>query len=253
MDLSYRAQLKGWKVVYDNNIVAPAELPVAISAFKLQQFRWAKGSIQCAKKLLVSVWQSKRGWSTKWQATLHLTGYVAHPLMVIVILLSVPLLLLTSTQIIPQAYEVSNMWGLCMLPATFCPPYLYLSAQHDLYPQTWTKRVGRVMLLAILGTGISLSNTKAVIAGLFNTGANFRRTPKFNIQKSGDRWQDKGYRVPLDLTAILEVCLCGYSCVAVYLCIRLGIYITLPFMLLYVLGYGYVGGLTLWQNWQQRS
>ena len=79
MDLSYRAQLKGWKLVYDNDIVAPAELPVAMLAFKLQQFRWAKGSIQCAKKLITQIWQADLSLGVKFQASMHLTGYFAHP------------------------------------------------------------------------------------------------------------------------------------------------------------------------------
>jgi len=253
MDLSYRAQLRGWKVVYDNQIEAEAELPVAIAAFKLQQFRWAKGSIQCAKKLLWQVWCSRRSLMTKIQATFHLTGYFAHPLMLTIILISVPLLLLSSNYHFPLAYQLLSIWGWLMLIPTFGPPFLYLSAQQELHPQFWRQRIGRVLLLAVLGTGISVSNTKAVIAGLFNTGANFRRTPKFNIQKSSDRWQDKGYYIPLDKTAIIEILLSIYSFAAFVICLYSGIYGTAPFMLLYSLGYGYVGGLTLWQNWQQRG
>jgi cellulose synthase/poly-beta-1,6-N-acetylglucosamine synthase-like glycosyltransferase len=253
MDLSYRAQLRGWKVIYDNNIEAGAELPVAIAAFKLQQFRWAKGGIQCAKKLLGQVWWSRRGLMTKIQATFHLTGYVANPLMIFIILSSVPTLLLSTDHRLPQALQFINIWGWVMLAPTFAPPLLYLSAQVDLHPQVWWQRIGRILILPILWTGISVSNTRAVIAGLFNTGANFRRTPKFNIQKSGDRWQDKGYRIPLDLNAIIELGLCAYSAVALVICLQNRLFATAPFMLLYVLGFGYVGGLTLWQNWQQNQ
>jgi cellulose synthase/poly-beta-1,6-N-acetylglucosamine synthase-like glycosyltransferase len=253
MDLSYRAQLRGWRVIYDHSIEAGAELPVAITAFKVQQFRWAKGGIQCAKKLLGQVWWSRRGLMTKIQATFHLTGYFSHPLMLLIILSSVPTLLLSTDHRLPQAFQFINIWGWLMLAPTFAPPLLYLSAQIDLYPQSWWKRIRRVLLLPILWTGISVSNSRAVFAGLFNTGANFRRTPKFNIQKSGDRWQDKGYRIPLDMTAIIELGLSVYSCVALVICLKFGLFATAPFMLLYTLGYGYVGGLTVWQNWQQRG
>jgi hypothetical protein len=251
MDLSYRAQMKGWRVVYDNNIVAPAELPVAMAAFKLQQFRWAKGSIQCAKKLLIPIWQSKNSLAVKFQATLHLTGYSVHPLMLLLILISVPLMVITPQELQGVRVSIDLFWAVFMLPATFGPPYLYFVAQHKLYPATWQKRAGRILLLAILGTGISWSNTRAVFAGLSNTGANFRRTPKFDIKYRSDRWDNKAYKLPLDTTATIELCLCLYSLVAVAISAINGFYIALPFMLLYALSYGYVGGLTLWQTRQQ--
>ena len=251
MDLSYRAQLKGWKVVYDNNIVAPAELPVAMLAFKLQQFRWAKGSIQCAKKLIFQIWRADLSFVVKFQATMHLTGYFAHPLMLLLILISVPLMLVTPDDAIALRLSIESVWSIFMLPATFGPPFLYFNAQRDLYPKFWHRRLGRIFLLAILGTGISWSNSRAVYAGLSNTGANFRRTPKFDIKHKSDRWDNKAYKIPLDATAWIELSLCVYSAIAAMLALSKGLYLTLPFMVLYALSYGYVGGLTLWQSWQQ--
>jgi cellulose synthase/poly-beta-1,6-N-acetylglucosamine synthase-like glycosyltransferase len=251
MDLSYRAQLKGWKVVYDNNIVAPAELPVAMLAFKLQQFRWAKGSIQCAKKLIFQIWQADLSLAVKFQATMHLTGYSAHPLMLILILISIPLMLLTTQDALALRISFEAAWSVFMLPATFGPPFLYFHAQKDLYPKSWHRRIGRIFLLAILGTGISWSNSRAVFAGLSNTGANFRRTPKFDIKNKSDRWENKAYKIPLDATAWIELGLCVYSVTAGVIALNKGLYLTLPFMVLYALSYGYVGGVTLWQSWQQ--
>lgn len=251
MDLSYRAQLKGWKVVYDNNIVAPAELPVAMLAFKLQQFRWAKGSIQCAKKLISQIWQADLSLPVKFQATMHLTGYSAHPLMLLLVLLSIPLMLITPDDAIALRISFEGIWSIFMLPATFGPPFLYFHAQRELYPKSWHRRLGRIFLLAVLGTGISWSNSRAVFAGLTNTGANFRRTPKFDIKHKSDRWENKAYKIPLDATATIELCLCAYSAIAAILAISKGLYITLPFMVLYAVSYGYVSGLTLWQSWQQ--
>ncbi|PZO42756.1 MAG: glucosyltransferase [Pseudanabaena frigida] len=251
MDLSYRAQLKGWNVVYDNNIVATAELPVAMLAFKLQQFRWAKGSIQCAKKLTAQIWQSDLSFAVKFQATMHLTGYSAHPLMLLLVLLSIPLMLLTPDYALSMRVSLEGVWAIFMLPATFGPPFLYFNAQRDLYPKSWHRRFGRIFLLAILGTGISWSNSRAVFAGLSNTGANFRRTPKFDIKHKSDRWDNKAYKIPLDATAGIELCLCLYSAIASYIALSKGLYVALPFMVLYAVSYGYVGGLTLWQSWQQ--
>jgi cellulose synthase/poly-beta-1,6-N-acetylglucosamine synthase-like glycosyltransferase len=254
MDLSYRAQLKGWKVVYDNNIVAPAELPVAMLAFKLQQFRWAKGSIQCAKKLTSQIWQAEDlSLPVKFQATMHLTGYSAHPLMLLLILLSIPLMLLTPEYAMSLRGSFETIWLFFMLPATFGPPFLYLHAQRGLYPNSWHRRLGRIFLLAVLGTGISWSNSRAVFAGLSNTGANFRRTPKFAIKHKSDRWENKSYRIPLDANVLIELVLCVYSVIAAVIALDKGLFITLPFMVLYALSYGYVGGLSLWQSWQSRS
>ncbi len=251
MDLSYRAQLKGWKVLYDNDIVAPAELPVAMLAYKLQQFRWAKGSIQCAKKLIFQIWQADLSLAVKIQATMHLTGYSAHPLMLLLVLLSIPLMLITPDSATALRVSFEGIWAIFMLPATFGPPFLYVNAQRDLYPKSWHRRLGRIFLLAVLGTGISWSNTRAVYAGLSNTGANFRRTPKFDIKHKSDRWENKAYKIPLDATAAIEIGLCVYSAIAAVLALTKGLYVTLPFMVLYALSYGYVGGLTLWQSWQQ--
>jgi len=254
MDLSYRAQLKGWKVLYDNNIVAPAELPVAISAFKLQQFRWAKGGIQCAKKLLSKIWWSDMRLDAKFQATMHLTGYASYPLMLLLILTSLPLIWVADTATagsIASRFSVGGVWSNLMLVATFGPPFLYLNAQRDLHPKSWYRRLGRTILLVILGPGISWSNSRAVFAGLSNTGANFRRTPKFDIKNKGDRWANKAYKIPLDANVFVELGLCVYSAIAASLALSKGLYITVPFMILYSLSYGYVGGLTLWQSWQQ--
>ncbi|MDX2254221.1 MAG: glycosyltransferase family 2 protein [Pseudanabaenaceae cyanobacterium bins.39] len=264
MDLSYRAQLKGWRLIYDNDIVAPAELPVAIAAFKMQQFRWAKGGMQCAKKLLRQIWMSNFSIAAKIQATFHLTGYAAYPLMLLMILTSLPLLLSidkSSVGAIAITQELSNsinwqnslgsFWSTLMLSATFGPPFLYFNAQSNLYPRTWYRRWLRILLLTMLGPGLSISNSRAVIAGLFNTGANFRRTPKFAIQNKSDRWENKAYRIPLDTTAIFELVLCLYSLICAAIALDKQLYGTIPFMLLYAISYGYVGGLTVWQSWQQ--
>ncbi|MDX1977923.1 MAG: glycosyltransferase [Pseudanabaenaceae cyanobacterium bins.68] len=244
MDLSYRAQLRGWRVVYDHDVEALGELPVAIAAFKVQQFRWAKGGIQCAKKLLPKIWASSRGWDTKIQATMHLTGYCAHPLMLSLLLLSVPLL--ANANPVNQAGELIQLWGWLMLLPTFGPPLLFMIAQRQLYPYSWQKQCWGVAALPILWTGLSFSNTRAVLAGLFDRRVTFWRTPKYG-------GSDRSYRLPLDLYAWVEVALAFYSGLAFYLCLEVGLYLSAVFVLLYVLGYGYVGGLTLWQSWRQRG
>ncbi|WP_287129529.1 glycosyltransferase [Candidatus Cyanaurora vandensis] len=248
MDLSYRVQLAGWRLAYAQNIVAPAELPVAISAYKLQQHRWAKGSIQCARKLLPQVLRQPGPWTRKLQAFLHLTGYCVHPLMVLILLLSLPLL---TVPWVPK-HPLSMVWGTFMVPATLGPPLLYAMARRDLDPKGWRREGGLVALLAVLGTGISWANSWAVGAALLNRDTPFRRTPKFNVRHPGDRWQDKRYRLGLDWLLLGEILLCLYSAQAIQIALQTGAYGVLPFLLLYLLGYGYVAGLGLWQQLSPR-
>lgn len=247
MDLSYRVQLAGWQLVYVQNIVAPAELPVTIAAYKLQQHRWAKGSIQCARKLLPQVLGARISLVQKIQACLHLTGYLAHPLMVLILLLSLPLL---QVDWVPK-HPLSIVWGSLMVPATLGPPWLYATARRDLDPTAnpW----GLVPWLAVLGTGISLANSWAVLGAFRKGPVTFRRTPKFNVRDAQDRWQDKQYRLGLDGVTVAEVGLCFYSAVALKTALDGGAFGVVPFLLLYLLGYGYVAGLGIWQMWQVKT
>ncbi len=247
MDLSYRAQLRGWRLVYAQHIVTPAELPVTVGAYKLQQYRWAKGSIQCARKLLPRIGKDSSPWGRKIQAYLHLTAYSAHPLMVLILLLSWPLL---TVDWVPK-HPISMIWGTLIAPATLGPPLLYVAAQRDLYPHTWLRGLGTVVLLAILGTGISLSNTLAVGSALWGKKVQFLRTPKFAVQVRQDRWQNKRYRLGLEPLVLGELALCWYSLQGIQWVIWTGAYGILPFLLLYLFGYGYVAGLTIWQWLQQ--
>ncbi|WP_230839759.1 cellulose synthase family protein [Gloeobacter morelensis] len=244
LDLSYRCQLAGWKAVYDGRIVAPAELPVSMAAYKMQQYRWAKGSIQCARKLLGRVMGCGGSPMQKLQAVLHLTGYAVHPLMVWIVLCSVPLLTVSWV----GQHPLSLVWGTLMVPATFGPPTLYLTARRDLAPRDWRRSLAAVALLAVLGTGLSLSNSRAVLAGLFDRGGAFRRTPKFAVVARGDRWEHKRYRLPLDWGSFVELALSLYAGWGMLLAIQGRAWGMLPFLLLYVLGYAYVGGLGLWQH-----
>lgn len=251
-DLSYRAQLKGWRILFDSTIVAPAELPVAVAAYKLQQFRWAKGTIQCAKKLLPQVWRHPYlSWVAKGQATIHLTGYATQFFALVALLMSVPTMMLLPQDTYTLRESVMGFWGF-LTPAAFGPSILYLAAQKELYPKDWWLRLDRVMLLSLFGTGLSLNNSRAVIEGLFNYGLNFRRTPKFNIQRPTDRWQDKHYKIPFDPMALGELALSLYGLLALGIAWRESLYTSLPYLVMYTLGYAYVGGLTLWQSWEQR-
>ncbi|NJN96390.1 MAG: glycosyltransferase [Anaerolineales bacterium] len=239
LDLSYRAQLAGWKPLFLPDVVAPAEIPPQLAAFKRQQFRWAKGSIQCLKKLGWQVLRAPLPWTVKWQAMVHLSSYLAHPLMVLLAVIT-PILMLTggtSRIHFPLIYLSLLSLG---------PPLMYAVAQITLYPTGWRQHYKVMPLLIFLGGGIALSNTRAVIEALLGVGNVFRRTPKFNLA-AADRWQSSAYRLPADRLAFGELALGLYSLVSVGIAAFNGNAFAIPFILLYAFGFGYVGLQGVWE------
>lgn len=237
LDLSYRAQLLGWQLIFLNDVVSPAEVPVQINAFKRQQFRWAKGSIQCAKKLLPGILKSDRkkiSLHKKLQSIIHLTYYSVHPMMVALLILSVPMMF---------AGPILNYFKILII-GTFGPITMYAFSQKELY-KDWKSRLKYLPLLTIIGTGISINNSKAVIEALFNKKGTFQRTPKFGIEKNTDRWNSKKYRLGLSLDILLEIFFGLYAMVALYFSVKTGNYFLVPFLMLYVLGYFFTSGLTI--------
>ncbi|MCB0210484.1 MAG: glycosyltransferase [Anaerolineae bacterium] len=238
-DLSYRAQFAGWQCLFLRDVEAPAEIPPQLAAFKRQQFRWAKGSIQCFKKLGWRVLRSDYSWWVRYQAIVHLSSYLAHPLMVILALIT-PILMWgegTDNVRFPLIYLSLVSLG---------PPVLYAVAQASLYPRHWLRHYKAMPLLILLGSGIALNNSKAVIEALLGVGNVFRRTPKFNINSHADRWQDSVYRLPIDGLVLGELALALYSLLGAVIALLNGHVFAVPFILLYVLGFGYVGLQGLW-------
>ena len=241
LDLSYRAQLCGWRLIFLPEVVSPAELPVQIQGFKSQQRRWAKGSIQTARKLIPSILRASGSWFKKYQAVIHLTHYAAHPLMLLVAIASPLLLYLDWFFASWHSLFVSTAF-FCL--ATFGPSALYTYSQRVLYPD-WRRRLLFLPSLMLLGTGIALSNTHAVLEGLFRHAGDFVRTPKFAIQSRQDSWRTKRYRDRFSWTAVGELLLSAYSAFGVYLFLSRGRFLIGPFLVLYTLGFAYVGSLTL--------
>lgn len=241
LDLSYRAQLRGWRLVFLPDVVCPAELPVQIQGFKSQQQRWAKGSIQTARKLVPAILRAPGSWFKKYQAVIHLTHYAAHPLMLLVALAS-PLLLYLDWFFASWSSLFASTAFFCL--ATFGPSALYCYSQRMLYPD-WRRRLPYLPSLMLLGTGIALSNTQAVLEGLFRRAGDFIRTPKFAIQSRQDPWRTKQYRSRFSWMAVGELLLSVYCGIGVYLFLDRGRFLIGPFLVLYTLGFGYVGILTL--------
>jgi cellulose synthase/poly-beta-1,6-N-acetylglucosamine synthase-like glycosyltransferase len=238
-DLSYRAQLAGWQCLFLPNVVAPAEIPPQLAAFKRQQFRWAKGSIQCLKKLGWRLLRSPLAWRVKLQAVVHLSSYLVHPFMVLLALITPVLVMTGATRQVhfPLVYLSLISLG---------PPVLYAAAQMALHGSNWWRYYKAMPLLILLGSGIALSNTRAVLEALLGVRNVFRRTPKFNVTSAADPWQNSPYRLPLGGLILAELLLSLYSFGGAWLAASHGNMFAVPFILLYAFSFGYVSLQEIW-------
>jgi cellulose synthase/poly-beta-1,6-N-acetylglucosamine synthase-like glycosyltransferase len=242
LDLSYRAQMRGWKIRYRPDIVVPAELPSEVEAFKKQQFRWAKGSFQVVRKILPKVIRrTDLPRHVRLVALLHLTGYIVHPLMLLLLLLTLPVGLLE-----PGAFKVFPISTV----ACFGPPLLYLTADRSIRTN-WLERLKLLPLLILVGFGISLSTSIAVIEGLTDKKAGaWVRTPKLNLSDSRNQDEeiDQSYLEPISPLVWVEMALAIYAFITILVLvpsIGLGI---VPWMTFYMLGYIYIAGLNVIQH-----
>ncbi len=236
IDLSYRAQLKGWEFLYLPDVSAPAEIPPLMMAFKRQQSRWATGTVQCLRKLGGRLIRSRLTVWQKLQGIIHLGGYFLHPLMILLLLLTLPLLLMGGLNNLPLAGL-----GLAMLGS----PVQAIISQSALYPD-WKKRLLYFPLFMVMGAGIAVSNSAAVWRGFSNRPYAFRRTPKFHAQGQGSSWTHSSYTLPVDWTTYIEAGLAVYALIIGALAVtRLPALV--PFMVLYASGFAYTAGLSLWQ------
>ena len=242
LDLSFRAQLKGWKFVFLHDVSCPAELPVQINASKRQQFRWAKGSIQCARRLLKQILTSRVSYMTKVQAFVQLTRHVVHPL-VIAQLLLLPVLMLGH-------YEISAQTGLIAMLVISPPIFTY--SLWKLYGNKWPLKLSNYFYLLLFGAGISVNNSRAVIEGLIKRPSEFLRTPKFGIVKKTDTWKDKRYVLPFTKTTVVEITLALYGVYAFMVAIITGNFFMIPYIILLTLGFSYVAVLTVTHSTKTR-
>jgi cellulose synthase/poly-beta-1,6-N-acetylglucosamine synthase-like glycosyltransferase len=236
LDLSYRAQLKGWKFIFLNDVVTPAELPVDMDGFKSQQHRWAKGSIQTCKKMLGTVWRSDMPLIIKLEATAHLTSNFAYLLLVFLLVLIFPGMMPAMT------------WGRALLldipiflMASVSVGAFYMCSQMALYPKgKWIREVMLLPMLLALGIGMSINNGKAVLEAIFNRESDFVRTPKYGIEKKRQEWRKSSYRALKSFAPLIEVALAFYFTFLVIYCLVSGMWMSVPFMMLFQVGFFYV-------------
>ncbi len=252
MDLSYRAQLRGWKFVYLPEFAAPAELPVEMSAFKAQQFRWAKGALQVARKLLPTILRSNATFGQKSEAFFHLTNNISYPLLLVLSLLLLPNLALRTEHGIREVLTIDLplFFGTTLSLASF-----YLLSEKEIArlsgvapgPRLWAA-LGRLPLVLSLGIGLCVNQTRAVFEALLGRESEFVRTPKHGIQGKFERWTEKKYRAAKSITPFIELAMALYFVAAMAVAFDHGHYLSMPFLALFLCGFGYVGTVSLWQG-----
>ncbi|MDT8323915.1 MAG: glycosyltransferase family 2 protein [Bacteroidota bacterium] len=242
LDLSYRAQLKGWNFVFLNDVTSPAELPSEINALKSQQFRWTKGAIETSKKILPRVWKSKLPLRVKLQSTVHLTNNLVFPFILLTGILNVPLVFIKATGRYETFFAFMSIFVLAFISSFL----FYLYSQKDVYPD-WKKRIFLFPLFMSGSMGFSVNNTRAVLEGLFNKKSAFIRTPKFRIETEKDTWKNKKYRASTKIpySVMFEITLAIYCSVGVLASLWFLEIAALPFQLLFFLGFGLVGYLSI--------
>jgi cellulose synthase/poly-beta-1,6-N-acetylglucosamine synthase-like glycosyltransferase len=247
-DLSYRAQMMGWKFLYLPHIVCPAELPVEMNSFKTQQSRWAKGLIQTAIKLLPRILKSNLPLKIKIEAFFHLTANVSYPLMIALSFLLLPSMIVRFNQgWFQMLYIDLPLW----LAATASVSTFYLVSQRELYPD-WRLRMKYLPFLMSVGIGLSVSNSKAVVEALLGIKSSFKRTPKYRIESKTDRWATKKYLRHTGVMPVLELLLGLYFCLVVFYAFDNQNYPTIPFLMLFVVGFTYMGLMSIVQFMMHR-
>ncbi len=243
MDLSFRAQLRGWRFVYVPDALAPAEVPCEMNSFKSQQFRWAKGSAQTAKKLLPIVLRAKLPFHVKVEALFHLTNNFAYVFLILLAFLQLPNMVLRQSMDAPELL----LLDVPLFAATSGSIVIfYLTTHRALYEGLWSA-IHRLPLMMALGIGLSLNNARAVVEGLFGGESEFVRTPKHGVVRNEESWTKKKYKAGKNFYSVVEVLFGLYFVGTIALAVYLGAWASIPFLVMFMMGFLYVGGLSLFQ------
>lgn len=245
LDLSYRAQLKGWKFIYLRDFTTPAELPAEMNALKAQQFRWTKGAIETAKKILPLVWHSDIPLRIKLQSTFHLSNNIVFPFILLAGILNVPLIFIKNS---------GPYWNFFNFMAVFVVAFIssfvfYLYSQKDVHSD-WRKKIALFPLFMAGSMGLALNNTRAVIEGLMSRKSEFVRTPKFKVVDKNDKVAKNKYlaKTKVDSSAFIELLLAVYCLIGVIASIYFMEIASLPFQMMFFIGFAAVSILSLRQS-----
>ncbi len=246
-DLSYRAQVKGWRFVYLPGLDCPSELPVDMHAFQVQQSRWAKGLMQVAKKILPGVLRAPLPWRVKWEAIMHLTPNISYPLMMVVSALMLPVMIVRFY----IGWWQMALIDLPLIAASFLSIWaFYLMAQRELSRKGWWRSIVFMPALLAVGVALAVINTRAVIEALLGIQSSFVRTAKYAIGTAKVRTGDVKYRRKSGWLPYIELGIGTYFLYAIYWAIDSMNYLALPFMALFVAGYYWAAIATLYQEYR---
>lgn len=242
LDLSYRAQLNGWKFKYLEELESPAELPAAMKALKTQQYRWTKGAAECAVKNLPKVIRKKGlGFGTKVHAVGHLLNSFIFICVLATALLSIPVLLVKHQfPDLNVVFQISIIYGVSMVILAYYYWVSMVGPKKATIKEFWVFLRRFPMFLSV-SMGLSLHNAIAVVEGYIGRKTPFVRTPKFNILKAGDSIKGNKYlSSAVNMLTILEALLTFYFIGGVVLAIVLDEYALIPFHVMLSFGFGYV-------------
>ncbi|MBN1300001.1 MAG: glycosyltransferase [Melioribacteraceae bacterium] len=245
LDLSYRAQLKGWKFIFLRDLTTPAELPAEINALKAQQFRWTKGAIETAKKLLPMVWNSDLNLKMKLQSTFHLTNNIVFPFILVAGILNVPLIFIKNSGPYDTVFNYMSVFVLAFISSFL----FYLNAQRDVYLD-WRKKITLFPIFMAGSMGLAVNNTRAVMEGLLSRKSEFVRTPKYKIDNQNKSYIKNKYfqNTKFDASAFVELILAVYCFIGVAASVYFFEIAALPFQLMFFVGFGVVSYLSFRQN-----
>jgi cellulose synthase/poly-beta-1,6-N-acetylglucosamine synthase-like glycosyltransferase len=244
-DLSFRAQLMGWRFVYLLDEESPAEIPVEINAFKAQQRRWAKGVMQVGLKLYPRIWLAPLPLRVKLEMLFRLTGNISYPLMIVASFLQFPLLLVRYNQ---PFYHLMVL-DLPLLFFSSISVVLFYGTAVWYLDDRRTPRLLHLPLVMALGIGLAFSNARAVLEALLGVKTDFVRTPKYRVEDTADAtWKRKKYKRKRGLLPLLELSFAIYFLLAIVYSINLHMWGTIPFLTLFFFGFGYMGVMSLLQT-----
>lgn len=243
LDLSYRAQMKGWKFIYLINFTSPAELPADIGALKSQQFRWTKGAIETAKKIFPKVLKSDLPLKLKIQSFIHLYSNLAYPFILLAAILNLPVMLIKLSGNYDTIFKFMSVFIFAFISSFL----FYLYSQKDVYPD-WQKRIIYFPVFLAGSMGFSVNNTKAVFEGLLDKKSEFVRTPKYHIRGKEDSWHGKKYvNKKLSFTTYIEAFLAVYCFAGVVIAVATAQVAAIPFQLMFCSGFSLISYLSIRQ------
>ncbi len=241
LDLSYRSQLAGWSFLFLPDVECPAELPAEVNGLKGQQFRWAKGSVQTGLKILPRLLRAPVPGFAKFQGMVHLTNHFVYPMLILLGLLFLPaLMILDRYPDTERAFQIATV----LVVASFGHPWLYFVARRA-RGKSWRESFAILPLVVAGNMGIAINNTKALLEALVGKPSAFNRTPKYALESRQGHWRDKRYRARVSGWTLAEVALSLYTLAGVGYALLQAHYLAVPFLLMYVLGCGHLGLLSL--------